>query len=163
MNSKNYTVSSPRINLWPISIISFFTVAIIGCGTLIAFCSRHPADLISPNYYEEEVKYQGQMDRLRHTQERVPLAAVAYDRAAKSITVSLPSAGGGKPSGQIQLYRPSAVNLDRTLKLELSPGGVQAIDAASLLPGLWKVRVSWTVDDRQFFIDQQVVIPSTIL
>ena len=40
-----------RFDPWPVSIVAFFSLAILGCGTFIAFCSRHPADLISPNYY----------------------------------------------------------------------------------------------------------------
>jgi hypothetical protein len=156
--------SSSRISLWPISIICFFTVAIIGCVTFVAFCSRHPADLISANYYEDEVKYQGQIDRLQHTQEHAPAASVQYDKQTRSITVSVPAEmASARPSGQIQLYRPSALNLDRTIKLELTAQGLQTIDAANLLPGLWKVRVSWTVADRQFFMDQKVVIPSAVL
>jgi nitrogen fixation protein FixH len=146
---------------WPVSIIAFFTVAILGCGTFIAFCSRHPADLISPNYYEEEVRYQGQIDRLQHTQQRATLATVTYDAGRKLISVFLPpDHAGARPSGQIQLYRPSAVNLDRHLKLELNPSGLQTIDAVTLLPGLWKVRVSWSVDHRDYFIDQKIVVPS---
>lgn len=157
----NSTSTSPRLNLWPISIIAFFTIAILGCGTFIAFCSRHPADLISQNYYEEEVRYQGHMDRLQHTQERAPLASITYNVAARVITVSLPPEHShARPAGQIQLYRPSAMNLDRQLKLQPNDSGVQAIDAANLLPGLWKVRVSWTVEHRDYFIDQKVVIPS---
>ena len=155
---------STRFNVWPISIIAFFTVAILGCGTFITFCSRHPADLISPNYYEEEVRYQGQIDRIQHTRERAPLASVAYDSASKRIRVSLPAnRTAAKPAGEIQLYRPSAMNLDRSVKLELDPMGVQAIDAASLLPGLWKVRVSWTADNRQFFIEERIIIPAAVL
>jgi hypothetical protein len=50
------------------------------------------------------------------------------------------------------------VNLDREIKLELDAKGVQAIDASSLLPGLWKVRVSWTADQKDYFTDQKVVI-----
>lgn len=157
---QNTTIPSARFNLWPISIIAFFAVAIVGCGTFITFCSRHPADLISPNYYEEEVRYQGQIDRMRHTQERGSLASVAYNPAQRHIEISLPSDQSRlKPSGQIQLYRPSAVNLDRQLKLELNSGGIQAIDAAALLPGLWKVRVSWTVGEHDYFLDQKIVIP----
>ena len=100
MNTTNNTVQSP-INLWPISIISFFTIAIIGCGTFIAFCTRHPADLISPNYYEQEVKYQGQIDRLRHTQARASAASVQYDNRTRSITVSVPvEVASANASGQ---------------------------------------------------------------
>jgi hypothetical protein len=150
-----------RWNLWPISIISFFTIAIIGCGAFITFCSRHPADLISANYYEEEVRYQGQIDRQQHALGRGQLASVSYEPASRQITVSVPvNSVRTKPSGKIQLYRPSAMDLDRELKLQLSSDGTQAIDAGTLLPGLWKVRVTWTVDQRDYFIDQRIVIPS---
>ena len=163
MNTINLT-QPRRLNLWPISIISFFTVAILGCVTFVGFCSRYPADLISPNYYEDEVRYQGQIDRLQHTQERAPSACVAYDSAGKRIIVSLPNEMAlARPAGRIHLYRPSAMNLDRTLKLELDAKGLQTIDAASLLPGLWKVRVSWTFDNREFLIDQKIVVPSAVL
>lgn len=155
---------SSRTSLWPISIIGFFTVAIIGCVSFVAFCSRHPADLISANYYEDEVKYQGQIDRLQHTQARASAASVQFDKHTRIITVSVPvEAASASPSGQIQLYRPSELNQDRTIKLALTASGLQTIDAANLLPGLWKVRVSWTVADKQFFMDQKVVIPSAVL
>lgn len=150
-----------RFDPWPVSIVAFFSLAILGCGTFIAFCSRHPADLISPNYYEEEVRYQGRIDRLQHAQRASSQATVAFDAASKRITISLPAEQArSRPSGQIQLYRPSAANLDRQLKLETDPAGVQSINAAMLLPGLWKVRVSWTVAERDYFLDEKIVIPS---
>ena len=151
---------SRRINLWPVSIIAFFTVAIIWCSTFIVFCSRHPADLISANYYEEEVRYQGHINRVQQTQERAPLASIVYDAAVRRIRISLPvDASQSKVVGKIELYRPSAANLDRQMNLEVDAGGIQAIDAASLLPGLWKVRVTWTADSREYFIDQKIVVP----
>ena len=146
-------------NPWPVSIIAFFTVAIVGCGGFIAYCSRHPADLVAADYYEQEVRYQGQITRLEHAQQRAQLASVAYDSASRRITISLPP---GQPragaAGSIQLYRPSAVSLDRQLKLEPDDAGVQTIDAAALQPGLWKVRVSWTVEKQDYFLDQKVII-----
>jgi nitrogen fixation protein FixH len=147
-------------NPWPVSIIAFFTVAILGCGTFIAFCSRHPADLISANYYEEEVKYQGQINRVQQTQEHAPLASVGYDAMAHRIILSVPPARPGiVPTGQIELYRPSDANLDRKMKLDLDPRGFQSLDAAQLLPGLWKVRLNWSMDNHEFSLDQKIIIP----
>ena len=152
---------APRWNPWPISIIAFFTIAIIGCGTFITFCSRHPADLVASDYYEQEVRYQGQIDRLQHAQQPTASAAVTYDPTTKVISISLPKqAAQTKPSGSIQLYRPSATDLDRQIKLAIDDSGVQKVDASSLLPGLWKVRVSWTVEQEEFYLDQKIVISS---
>lgn len=150
---------SSRWNPWPISIIAFFTIAIIGCGTFITFCSRHPADLVAADYYEQEVRYQGQIDRLQHAQQPAVSAAVTYDTATQVISISLsPQVAQTKPSGSIQLYRPSATNQDRQIKLAVDETGVQRIDASSLLPGLWKIRVSWTADREEFYLDQKIVI-----
>ena len=154
-----HATSSSPWNPWPISIVAFFFVAIIGCCTFVAFCSRHPADLVAADYYEQEVRYQGQIDRLRHAQQNARTATVRYDEASRLICVSLsPNLSPAKATGSIQLYRPSATNLDRQFKLAPDDKGVQTIDAGSLLPGLWKVRVSWIVDDKEFFMDQKIVI-----
>jgi nitrogen fixation protein FixH len=146
-------------NPWPISIIAFFTVAIVGCGTFIAFCSRHPADLVAADYYEQEVRYQSHIERLQHAQQPAATAVVTYDAKAKLISIALPpNHSQTKASGTIQLYRPSATNLDRQLKLAPDEQGLQTIDASSLLPGLWKIRVSWTADEKDYFLDQKIVI-----
>ena len=57
MNTSETTPASGW-NPWPAAIIAFFTLAVLGCGAFVAFCARHPADLISANYYEEEVRFQ---------------------------------------------------------------------------------------------------------
>jgi nitrogen fixation protein FixH len=152
--------SAPRrFNPWPLSIVVFFTVAIAGCVGMVAFCSRHPADLVAADYYEQELRYQSQIDRQRHAQERAQLAKVAYDASAKLITISLPpNQSRANATGNIQLYRPSAGSLDRQIQLEPNAAGVQTIDASTLAPGLWKVHVSWTADQQDYFLDQRLTL-----
>ncbi len=148
-------------NPWPIAITIFFTIAIIGCVSFVVFCSRHPADLVAADYYEQEVRYQGQIDRVLRAQERAQLASVAYNSARKQITISLPAnAPLTNVTGTITLYRPSAMNQDRTYKFVPGRDGVQTLDAEGLLSGLWKVRVSWTMGQEDYFLDQKVIIPS---
>lgn len=157
MNAKQTHRS--RLNPWPVSIIAFFAVAILGCGGFVAFCSRHPADLVAADYYEQEVRYQRQMERTQRANEQAQLTSVSYDAARKVIRISLPpKASPAGATGDIQLYRPSAEALDRRLKLELDGTGAQTIDAATLAPGLWQVRVSWRVGGEEYFVDKRVVI-----
>jgi len=151
--------SKPAWNPWPVSIISFFTIAVIGCGSFVAFCTRHPADLVAADYYEQEVRYQDQLDRIQHTAAAAQTASIAYNPATGKITVALPP--GASPTnalGAIQLYRPSAAGLDRRLDLNPDSHGVQTIDATTVQPGLWRVRVSWTIGQEEYYLDQKVVI-----
>lgn len=153
--------SPMRFNPWPVSIIAFFTVAIIGCGSFVAFCSRHPADLVAADYYEQELRYQGQIDGLQRARQRAQTTAVTYDAKARLISIALPPfPAESRPTGKIQLYRPSATNQDRQFTLEPNADGVQTIDTSNLLPGLWKVRVTWTVAHEDYFVDQQIVLGS---
>ncbi len=147
-------------NPWPVSIVAFFGVAILGCGAFIAFCSRHPADLVAADYYAQEIQYQGQVDRMQRAQAPAEKASVTYDPEGKQLVVSLPANHShANASGQIELYRPSAANQDQRLKLKPDALGHQVIDARALLPGLWKVRVTWSVGQQDYFVDQSVVIP----
>jgi len=153
----------PRWNPWPISIIVFFAVAISGCVTFIVFCSRHPADLVAADYYEQEVKYQSQMEKMEWARQQAADSSISYDAQAKQIVVSLNPQGVGNVQGTIQLYRPSAINQDKVLKLQPNANGRQQIDTVSLSPGLWKVRVSWKLAEREDEIQQSVFVNSSKL
>jgi hypothetical protein len=149
-------------NPWPTAIITFFTVAILGFAAFVAFCNLHPTDLVAPDYYEQEVRYQAQIDRVQHARSLSETASVVYDPAHQRIVITLPPAHAGtNPTGQIRLYRPSDAGLDRQLKLEPDASGAQSINAANLRPGLWKVQVLWSSGGREFFMDKSLQVGGT--
>ncbi len=146
-------------NPWPAAIIGFFAFAIAGCAAFVVFCCRHPADLVAVDYYDQEMRYQDQIDRIYRAHASQPMS-VQYDRAQQLIVISLP-AGHSNAVGTVQLYRPSSSSLDQTMPLQPDSAGVQTINAKSLLPGLWKVRVCWRLGGRDFFREQSLVIGGT--
>ena len=146
-------------NLWPLGIIVTFVLFFAGTVGLIVMACSQKVDLVSADYYEQELKFQGRIDRVERTRSAATLATVAYDAAGKCITISLPAGQAGhEVSGRIELYRPSAAGLDRAVKLEPDTRGVQRVDATGMSPGLWKVRVSWTVEKQDYYLDQKVVV-----
>ena len=150
--------SDKSFNPWPwaiITTVSLFAVTMIGFAIFSTF---HRVDLVAADYYEQEIRYQRQMDRTGHALALGGQVEVAYDAAARTIQVRLP-AQHARASGRIHLYRPSSAGLDRDLPLELNDRGQQTLDAADLVPGPWQVRISWKVADREFYQDSRVVIP----
>ena len=146
-------------NLWPLGIIITFVLFFAGTVGLVVMACSQKVDLVSADYYEQELKFQGRIDRVERTRHAASQATVAYDAARQCITVSLPAdQARHEVSGRIELYRPSAAGLDRAVKLEPDANGVQRLDAAGMAPGLWKVRVSWTVENQDYFLDQKVVV-----
>lgn len=147
----------PTRNLWPLGIIMTFVVFIGGTIGLVVMASTQHIDLVNANYYEQEIRYQSRIDSQTRAQHLG--TTVTYDAAAKHIVISLPASHALKnPTGQIQLYRPSAAGLDREFKLEPATNGIQTLDTAGLLPGLWKIRLSWNVEGRDYFLDTKIVI-----
>jgi hypothetical protein len=146
-------------NLWPIGIIVFCSLFVAGTAGLVVMACSQKVDLVSADYYEKELKFQGQIDRAERTRRDASQTAVTYDAAHRQITVSLPPGQTlGEVSGSIELYRPSAAEMDRAIKLEPDAHGIQRLDAAGLAPGLWKVRITWTAENQNYYLEQKVVV-----
>jgi hypothetical protein len=144
-------------NLWPLGIIMTFVIFISGTVGLVVMACHHSVDLVSANYYEQEIKYQSRIDSQTRAQRLG--ASVVYDAADRHLVISLPASQATKnATGRIQLYRPSAAELDQEFKLEPAANGSQILDAAGWLRGLWKIRVSWNVEGQDYFLDQQILI-----
>jgi nitrogen fixation protein FixH len=156
--------SEPKpFNPWPVGIIAFFALFISVMGGLIVFISSRPMDLVAPDYYEQEIRYQSQMDRRDRTREVAAQIRVTHDAAGQRLIIALPAAHARRPcEGRIHLYRPSAAGLDRHEKLALDALGQQSLDARDLQPGLWKVRIHWTVEGEEFYTDQSIVVPPPV-
>jgi hypothetical protein len=148
-------------NPWPLAIIAAFAVFIAGTVALIVLACSHRTDLVSRDYYEQELRYQGQIDRLDRTRRLQPPVSVAYDASQRQICLSLPPEHARREAkGRILLYRPSAAGLDRQIQLALDADGRQTVDVKDLRRGAWKVRVSWTVEGEEYFLDQSLLIGS---
>jgi nitrogen fixation protein FixH len=147
-------------NPWPIAITVFFIIAFSGLIAFIVFATTQHVDLVRSDYYEEEVRFQEQLDRVNRTRQIAGQVTVAYDSVQQCITVHLPAAQAAGASGHIHLYRPSDARLDQELPLQLTAEGSQRVPARQLRSGLWKVRVQWSVGGQEYYYDDAVVIRS---
>lgn len=148
-------------NPWPWAIVLTFVLFISGTVSLVVMACSQKVELVSNNYYEQELQFQEQLDRMNHTSQLAAPAKINYDPVRKLIAISLPPEHHGrKTTGHIDLYRPSAAGQDRHLMLQTDERGMQNLNVAQLGAGLWKLRLRWQVDGREYFHEQQVVIGS---
>ncbi len=146
-------------NLWPLGILVAFALFAIGTVGLIVMASFHNPELVSADYYAQELDYQQHLERAGRAQALPDPARVAYDIATQTIAITLPPGQAAQhPAGSIQLYRPSAAGQDRRLELKLDATGRQVFSARELSPGLWRVRVTWACAGRDYELEQKVVL-----
>jgi nitrogen fixation protein FixH len=133
-------------------------VFVFGTTALVVLACRNPSDLVAANYYEQEIRFQTQLDRVSRAQQLSARASASYDAAGRRIVIALPLEHVAGAVGRIQLYRPSEAGLDQRLDLQLDATGIQTIDVRELTPGLWKVKVDWNAGGHDYFLDRQIVI-----
>jgi len=155
--------ASKRIEPWPIGIACFFAVLIASSATWAVVAQRNREELVSADYYEQEVAYQQQINRLK----RSAGAGVAIGHVpggqGGAIRIAWPEASRpAQGPGKVRLYRPSEAALDREIPLAVDAVGVQTIDARPLKPGLWKVRVHWGPEDAGYYAEGSVVVPPSV-
>jgi hypothetical protein len=147
-------------NYWPYGIVAAFVVCAGFLTTLIVFANSHRAELVSADYYEQEIRYQSRMEQAGRAQALSAPAGVRLDPAQHQIVISLPvEHARPQPSGLIHLYRPAAAGQDRRIDLDPDIRGEQRLDMAGLAPGLWRVRIQWKAGGADYYADQKLVIP----
>jgi len=150
-----------RKNPWPIAIIAYFSVFFTFIVFFIAFASRQRVDLVRADYYEAEIKFQQQIDRVERSRPVAAEVALKYDARAAKIIVQLPRESRAGAYGKIELYRPSDARQDKNIKLTPDATGQQQIDVRELKNGLWKVRVSWTCAGQEYFVEKPITISNS--
>lgn len=149
----------PPRNLWPYGIVIAFAIFITGTVSLIVLTSFHGQDLVTADYYEQELQYQRRLDSQARTGALQGQASAVYDPQARCIRIAVPPEhAAGTLSGSIQLYRPAAAGEDRQIPLAVDASGQQQIDAGELSPGLWRVRLGWKHDGDDFVFEAKLVL-----
>ncbi len=144
-------------NLWPLGIFVTFGLFFIGMATVVVIAATHREHLVNENYYEQELKFQDQINSVDRTQKSG--ATIAYDARTGELTLTLPPAHlTQKFSGVIQLYRPSAPELDREFLLEPKSDGTQTLNVSKLTAGLWVARAKWVAGGENYFLEQKITI-----
>ena len=156
--------AEPRVpgrNLWPYGIVAAFVLFIAGTAGLIVLAAFHRPELVTADYYEQELRYQQTYDSRARTAALGAEAAVTLDETARRIRVTLPLRHAAlRPAGAIHLYRPAAASADRRVALTPDAEGRQELDTRDLAPGLWRIRVEWTVADQTYSLERQLILPA---
>lgn len=153
----------PTRNPWPLAVIAAFVIFIAATAGLVTMACSQKMDLVSKDYYEQELQFQTHLDGLRHADQLTSPAAVRYDSSTRLLTLSFPPEHARASfHGQVQFYRPSASSLDQRLDLHPDPLGQQQIDTSRLPAGLWKVRVQWNVGNKDFVIEKSLLFASPV-
>lgn len=137
-----------------LSFIAFATVII----TMVVICMKQDVNLVATNYYEQEIAYQDQIQRISNFEALVRKPKISRD--GNQIVVSFPEdLAQSVLEGEILFFRPSDRHKDVSAVLQLNDERKMYFPVKQFSKGLWKTKMTWrSSGDQEFFTEQRIVI-----
>ncbi|MCX2739342.1 FixH family protein [Pontibacter anaerobius] len=154
----NNTDKNKSFTLWPYAIVVAMVLFMGYIAMFVYKAMRQDVDLVSKDYYEQELKYQDQIEKVKRTQ-ALGDVMLDYNEDDNTILLQMPATYKGKSlAGSITLFRPSDDQLDQQLPLQLGRDQSQLLEVQDLESGVWKVRVHFTADNEEFYTEKTIQI-----
>ena len=135
---------------WGKGIILSFILFAVFIGVLATVCLRQDISLVSKNYYQEELAYQQQIERMNNTNRLDQKPEITVSGDILEIQFDLFSA---VEEGEVKLFRPSDVRFDKQFILKVSMETSQRFDVSSLPKGMYRAKMQWTMNGKEYFIE----------
>ena len=146
-----------RIN-WGTGIVIAFVLFI---GFIMYFIitmsvdDSYDHDLVTEDYYKEELKYQETIDKEANAKKLIK--NVNWEKTEEGIRINFPENLELKEiTGKVFLYRPSDKQLDMEVPISLSKHYLLIPDDR-LLDGRWNIHVDWKYKDIPYLFKEEII------
>lgn len=126
--------------------LSFVTLII----TLVAKSMSQRMDLVVPDYYEEELKFQRKIEKINNTKSlQSPLRWEVYKN---TVNIIFPHEFANEHiSGQITFFRPSDSRQDKIINLQPSKNNIHTVDISGFKKGLYNLQIDWNYKQTEYY------------
>jgi hypothetical protein len=144
---------------WPLGIAIIYIAFVLILVALIIFSRFQRVDLVTEDYYDREIKYQQQINRIDRAQSLSEPVHWIHDNKKRVVIVNFPpDFNPDQIQGNILFFRPSDAKQDRVVAVNLSADGTQQISTQNLTPGLWKLKVFWHVNKIEYYEEGILIV-----
>ncbi|MVM31757.1 nitrogen fixation protein FixH [Spirosoma sp. HMF4905] len=144
---------------WGKSIILVFVLFGSFIGTMVYRMTRERIDLVSENYYQNEIEYQQHIDRVSNAQSIQAgfnfSKIMTYLADQQQVVFVLPNR---LQKGEITFYRPGDSRQDFRVNVPAKHPTRQVIPTKSLAKGNWRVQFTWSDGQREYYKEEQIFL-----
>ena len=125
-------------------------------GVLVYSCMQHNFELVSKDYYKDEVAYQQLIDGSSNANK---ISGLVIQQQATVIDLQLPvELKGMIIKGDVWLYCSSNAAYDQRLQLLVNAAGIMPIPIKLLHKGTYQVKINYTANGLQYYYTQKLLI-----
>ncbi len=137
------------------------TIAFIAFAGFIFFLiyktTQSHFDLVSKDYYKDELVYQQVIDGTNLANKLS--SGILIEQQKDQISIQFPmEMKQKKAEGTIFFYCTADSRKDMKIAIQLSDDAVQVIPAKQILPGKYVVKTTWKADNQNYYNEQPVTL-----
>jgi len=134
-----------------IGFISFIMYFVISMN----FNDKYNHDLVTEDYYKEELGYQDDINKQNNAQALDQ--DITYEKTSEGLVFKFPENFDTKKStGKVFLYRPSNKQLDFETPISISESYLLVPDKR-LLDGRWNIKVDWQYNGKSYLFKKEII------
>jgi hypothetical protein len=139
---------------WGLKITLLYVGFVAMILTLVFKASGEKVDLVTKDYYAQELVHQDKMEAIKRASEWK--GQIQFETEVSKINVILPNALSGLENGKLNVYRPSDASLDKSFSLN---EGTNTIEAKNWPTGYYMIQLSWTKEGLDYYLEETVFLP----
>lgn len=141
---------------WGNKLILVFVAFAALIATLVYKAVNTKFDLVSKDYYTDELRYQDKIDGIKNAN---AISAVTIQQNADALEISLPAEMKGKTvSGELWLYCPTDAGKDRRIKIDANTAAIFRIPKNQLVKGNFMARLNWEAEKAKYYTEKALNI-----
>lgn len=124
--------------------------------TLVFMCFRQNVELVSKDYYAQEIKFQDRINAINN--EKNLVGSISHSINGKEIALTIDSTLVSDDfEGTINFFRPSDSSKDVQIKMSFI-NNEQIINTNELIHGTYKLQLSWESNQINYFKEEVIFI-----
>ncbi len=125
---------------WGTGIWAFYGLFVLMILVMVSMSVIQKIDLVTDNYYEEEISYQSKIDKISNA--KALSTPLKWEVTESGVMIVYP-AGFKSVSGEIRFSCPSDNRKDFKLTIQPDATGRQFISTQKVISGRYQIQVDW--------------------
>ena len=139
---------------WGYKIAIFYTAFAMFILALVIKSMNQKYDLVADDYYDKELKFQGQIDK--QTLVNKEGKQVVWKQEANSLHLVFPTTES--VTGEIKFFRPSDATKDFSIAVMPDSTGNQLIDLDKSIKGKYLLQIDWNENGNAYFQENIIIL-----
>jgi hypothetical protein len=139
---------------WGKWIVVSFLLFVGLMATIVTISMKQDVNLVSPQYYQDDLDYQHQLDRKNNAEALVEKPEISIANNQLRVFFGAQAVEGGT----VSVFRPSDNRLDQHFRLKSSADPLQVFPMKTLTKGAYRIKMQWLAKGKEYYLEKFVII-----